>query len=205
MSGIFERHKLLFSFQIAIKLEMSIGNITTPELDFFTKGNVALEKSELTNPAKWLSAQGWEDIVKLSKDFSYIFPDLSSHVKNYEADWQAWYDLDNPESADPPGGFSIFFNPFHKLMLLRCFRVDRVYQAISNYVAQIMGEVFITPPFVSYDAIYEQSSPTTPVIFISSPGSDPTADLMKLCDRCGISSNMFKFLSLGQGQEPVSL
>ncbi|XP_050527907.1 dynein axonemal heavy chain 10 [Daktulosphaira vitifoliae] len=203
-TGIFERHKLLFSFQITLKLEMSTGNITTPELDFFIKGNVALEKSELANPAKWLSAQGWEDIVKLSKEFSDIFPDLDSHVKNNTIDWKAWCDHDTPESVDPPGRFSIFSNPFHKLMLLRCFRVDRVYQAISNYVTLVMGVKFITPPFISYDAIYEQSSPTTPVIFILSPGSDPTADLMKLGDRCGIPANMFKFLSLGQGQEPMA-
>ncbi|XP_050426983.1 dynein axonemal heavy chain 10-like [Adelges cooleyi] len=203
-TGIFERHKLLFSFQMALKLQMSTGEVSVAELDFFIKGNVALEKSERANPAKWLSPQGWEDIVKLAKDFSDDFPRLDDHVIRNIRDWQDWYDLDMPESADPPGMYSNFRTPFHKLMLLRCFRVDRVYQAISNYVALTMGETFITPPFVSYDAIYEQTLPTTPVIFILSPGSDPTMDLMKLADRCGIPSNMFKFLSLGQGQEPMA-
>lgn len=36
-TGIFERHKLLFSFQISIKLEMEKPNVTQRELDFFTK------------------------------------------------------------------------------------------------------------------------------------------------------------------------
>ena len=36
-TGIFERHKLLFSFQISIKLEMEKSNVTQRELDFFTK------------------------------------------------------------------------------------------------------------------------------------------------------------------------
>lgn len=53
--------------------------------------------------------------------------------------------------------------------------------------------------------IYEQTTPYTPVVFILSPGSDPTADLMKLADRCGFGGGKFKYLSLGQGQEGVSV
>lgn len=52
--------------------------------------------------------------------------------------------------------------------------------------------------------IFEQTTPFTPVVFILSPGSDPTADLMKLADRCGFGGGKFKYLSLGQGQESVS-
>lgn len=36
-TGIFEKHKLLFSFQITIKLEQDVGNVTQEELDFFIK------------------------------------------------------------------------------------------------------------------------------------------------------------------------
>jgi len=43
-----------------------------------------------------------------------------------------------------------------------------------------------------------------PVVFILSPGSDPTSELMKLAERCGSGGGKFKYLSLGQGQEKVS-
>lgn len=56
----------------------------------------------------------------------------------------------------------------------------------------------------SLDMIFEQTTPFSPVVFILSPGSDPTADLMKLADRCGFGGGKFKYLSLGQGQEGVS-
>jgi len=36
-TGIFEKHKLLFSFQITLKLQMDAGNIRQEELDFFIK------------------------------------------------------------------------------------------------------------------------------------------------------------------------
>ena len=36
-AGIFEMHKLLFSFQITIKLEQDEERVTQEELDFFIK------------------------------------------------------------------------------------------------------------------------------------------------------------------------
>ena len=54
-----------------------------------------------------------------------------------------------------------------------------------------------------FEAILEQSAPTTPVVFILSPGADPAGDLVKLADRSGFGAGRIKFLSLGQGQEEV--
>lgn len=90
-------------------------------------------------------------------------------------------------------------------MFLRCFRVDRVYRAITNYITVTMGEEYITPPVVSFDAIFEQTTPTSPVVFVLSPGSDPTSDLMKLAERCGCGGPRFRHISLGQGQEAAAL
>lgn len=56
---------------------------------------------------------------------------------------------------------------------------------------------------ISFDAIYEQSTPFSPIVFILSPGSDPGSDLMKLAERSGFGDNKFKFLAMGQGQEKV--
>lgn len=55
-TGIFEKHKLLFSFQMAVKLEESEGNLIQKQLEFFIKGNVSVDKSERENPCStWLS------------------------------------------------------------------------------------------------------------------------------------------------------
>lgn len=185
---------------------MSIDKVSTPELDFFIKGNIALEtNADEINPISWLTPQNWKDIVKLSKDFPDIFSNLDDHIIKNSNDWKNWYDLDMPESSDSPFKSSGTIEPFHKLMLIRCFRVDRTYQAIYNYIDFTMGNEYITTPFIDFDAIYTQTKPTIPGLFILSPGSDPTVDLEKLAMRCGISSNMFLFLSLGQGQEQVNI
>nr|XP_031841739.1 dynein heavy chain 10, axonemal [Nomia melanderi] len=204
-TGIFERHKLLFSFQICTRLELSLGHVSQKELDFFIKGSVALEKATKINPADWLPTTGWVDMLKLSKDFPETFRLLPEQLQQDDEEWQNWYDLDAPESVNFPLDYSSKLKPFEKLMLIRCFRVDRVYRGIINYISEIMGEQYVTPPHVSFDMILEQSTPTMPVVFILSPGSDPTSELMKLADGYGCGGGKFKYLSLGQGQEATAI
>ena len=90
-------------------------------------------------------------------------------------------------------------------MLLRCFRVDRIYRAITEFITKCMSEKYVTPPIISYEAIFEQSTPMSPIVFILSPGSDPASDLMKLAERIEFGNNKIKFLSMGQGQEKVNI
>ena len=115
-----------------------------------------------------------------------------------------WNDLDAPEAHPFPGRYEESLSDFQRLLLLRCFRVDRVYLAITNFVTGRMGEKYVTPPVISFEAIYEQSTPFSPIIFILSPGSDPASDLLKLAERSGFGGNKLKFLAMGQGQEKVS-
>lgn len=62
---------------------------------------------------------------------------------------------------------------------------------------------YVQPPVINFGAIYEQSTPFSPIVFILSPGSDPAGDIMKLAEKSGFGGNKFKFLAMGQGQEKV--
>jgi dynein heavy chain, axonemal len=204
-TGIFEQHKLLFSFQMTTKLMQADGQLTQAELDFFLKGSVALERSSRRCPNTWLTMKNWEDILKLSTQFPEKFAGLPDALEANGEEWAAWYDLETPETHEYPNNFKENLTPFENLMFLRCFRIDRIYRALNNFVTEIMGEEYITPPVVSFDSIYDQISCKIPVVFILSAGSDPTNDLMKLAYRCGVPDTKFKHISLGQGQEKVAL
>ncbi|XP_037090995.1 dynein heavy chain 10, axonemal-like [Pollicipes pollicipes] len=203
-TGIFERHKLLFSLQITVTLQRSEQLVVQPEVDFFIKGNVSVEKTSLAKPCDWIPDKGWEDICRLTQDFSDLFGNLPRDLKKRAEDWHKWYSSDRPEAEPLPGVYERQCSPFQRLMLLRSFRVDRVYLGVTDYVTEIMGENYVTPPVLRFEAILEQSAPTTPVVFILSPGADPAGDLIKLADRNGFGSSRIKFLSLGQGQEETA-
>ena len=63
--------------------------------------------------------------------------------------------------------------------------MDRVYISISQFVQGQMGTQFVQPPVFTYNDIFEQSTPNTPIIFILSPGADPANDVIKLADKLG--------------------
>lgn len=51
--------------------------------------------------------------------------------------------------------------------------------------------------------VMEDSAPRTPLVFILSPGVDPTSGLLQLAEHTGMAQR-FHALSLGQGQAPIA-
>ena len=51
--------------------------------------------------------------------------------------------------------------------------------------------------------VVEDSTTRTPLIFVLSPGVDPTSALLQLAESSGMASR-FHALSLGQGQAPIA-
>jgi dynein heavy chain len=64
--GIFERHKLMFSFQMTTMILDGDDQLNRPEMDFFLKGNTSLDEVE-PNAFKWVSENGWKDACKLNE------------------------------------------------------------------------------------------------------------------------------------------
>lgn len=74
--------------------------------------------------------------------------------------------------------------------------------AVVDYIAETLGEQFIEPTLLNLGVCYNDSSPTSPLVFILSPGSDPMSLLIKLAGDHGIK---LQSVSLGQGQGPVAI
>ncbi|XP_074410515.1 dynein axonemal heavy chain 10 isoform X7 [Zonotrichia albicollis] len=204
-TALFEKHKLLFAFDMTVKIEQAEGRVPQEEFDFFLKGNISLEKSARKKPFPWLPDQGWEDLIRLSELLPEKFESLPDDVEDNQDEWKNWYDTDALEQIPLPMHYQRSVTDFQKLLLLRCFRVDRMYRAVMDYVTVTMGETYVQPPVISFDAILQQSTPFIPVVFILSPGSDPVSDLMKLAERSEFKADRLKFLAMGQGQEEIAL
>ncbi|KAJ3374425.1 Dynein heavy chain 10, axonemal, partial [Entophlyctis sp. JEL0112] len=189
---------------MTIKLLEVDGLIDSTELNFFLKGDISLDQVAQPKPFSWILDQGWKDLVKLTT-INPVFSNLATDVSNNEDVWKAWARLEAPEVEPLPLGYSEKLNSFQFLCLLRCFRTDRVYNGVTHFVIKHMGEKFVMPPVINYQNIFDQSSPTGPVVFILSPGADPQSDLQKLAETLGFGGNKLKFLSLGQGQAPIAL
>jgi len=202
--GIFERHKIMFSFHMTIMIMEQDGEIDPIEYDFFLKGNTSLESMTLVKPYAWMPDQGWKDLDRLI-DVNVRFNKLRTDLMKNEKLWKDWYDLETPEKTTIPMGYDSL-SPIEKLCILKIFRVDRVYNGIKNFIVEKhRSEHFIIPPPPQYDKIFEQTNCNSPVVFILSPGADPYSDVAKLGENKGFTSNKFKALALGQGMGPQAI
>jgi len=100
-----------------------------------------------------------------------------------------------------PGEWETKCNELQRMIFVRCLRMDRVMKASTAYVANSLGRRFVEPPILDLNETYLDSSPLTPLIFVLSPGVDPTANLQQLADGKGLG-NKFHVVALGQGQAP---
>jgi dynein heavy chain, axonemal len=201
-TGIFERHKLMFSFQMTIMILEGAGRLNRRELDFFLKGDTSLAAPSEGSPVDWLTDAGWKDLLKLDT-LGEQFKGIVAGLKGEPDTWKDWYDLESPEKAPLPNGLSDKLNSFQRLLVYRCVRPDRVYNGVKDFVVDEMGSKYVQPPVIDYERILAQTAPTSPVVFVLSPGADPQSDIQAL----GISKGFppptkFHFLALGQGQAP---
>lgn len=212
--GIFERHKLMFSFQMTTMIMDGDDRLDRPALDFFLKGDTSLGEVSKPKPpgAPWLADSGWKDLVCLS-DSPSSSKGLKNVFENFTKDqtpFQEWYDLESPELVNVPGDSGKYpddknaLTPIEKLCVVRCYRPDRAYSAVKQFIIAVQGEKFVQPPSPDIRLIYNQSTPIMPLVFILSPGADPGSDIQMLGDELGFTGPKLKLCALGQGQGPVA-
>ena len=80
------------------------------------------------------------------------------------------------------------------------FSVKQIVLALTDFVMEKLGKKFVEPPPFDLAKSYNDSNNCTPLIFILSPGADPTMSLLKFAEDKGFSGNKFNSISLGQGQ-----
>ena len=114
-------------------------------------------------------------------------------------DWRAYYDAAAPQDQPLPGEWHDKLNTFQYLCALRCLRVDKVPDAIMTYVIEKQGQKYVEPPPFHLPSCYEDSTCTTPLIFVLSKGSDPTKSFLQFATELKFDKKLSS-LSLGQGQ-----
>eukprot|EP01107_Rhizomastix_libera_P003543 TRINITY_DN1618_c0_g1_i1.p1 TRINITY_DN1618_c0_g1~~TRINITY_DN1618_c0_g1_i1.p1 ORF type:complete len:3854 (-),score=1122.51 TRINITY_DN1618_c0_g1_i1:31-10566(-) len=202
--GLFENHKLLFSFQLCVKIMESEKRINKEEYQFLLRGGQVLSKeSQMPNPCPdWLPEFAWDNITVLDK--MYSFRNIANSFEQNIRDWRDWYFRPEPENIPLPGEWENKCNELQHLILVRCFRPDRVVSAVNGFISSNLDPKFIDPPSFDPKQTFEDSTTRTPIIFILSPGVDPLETVKQLSIQLGYSDR-FHSHALGQGQESKAM
>uniref|UniRef100_A0A3B1IPW2 Uncharacterized protein n=1 Tax=Astyanax mexicanus TaxID=7994 RepID=A0A3B1IPW2_ASTMX len=108
---------------------------------------------------------------------------LFEHVQQSVSQWKEIYDSGRPHEEQFPGRWSSLVG------------MERMVN---------MGRTYIEPPTFDLTGSYRDSSCCSPLVFILSSGSDPTAGLLKFADDLGMGGGRTQTISLGQGQGPIA-
>lgn len=208
--GLFERHKLVFGLLLSVAIEMQEGRISTAEFEFFLRGTPATEVAtgkrandvKITDAA-WLGCQYLEKIIP---EFSGLCAELPFNVFRIEigSSWSkpVYFTVRQPSRLSAS---CKAWQPFHQLMFVRLLAPELGTAAINAFIQTTLGDRFTDASGANstLPALFADTSPTVPLVFILSAGSDPMDTLLRFtADRD--RSDCFAAISLGQGQGPAA-
>ncbi|KAM4843232.1 dynein axonemal heavy chain 17 [Thomomys bottae] len=198
--GLFERDKLIFLAQVTFQVLSMKKELNPIELDFLLRFPF---KAGTVSPVDFLQQQSWGGIKALSEmdEFKNLDNDIEGSAKR----WKKLVESEAPEKEIFPKEWKNK-TALQKLCMVRCMRPDRMTYAVKNFVEEKMGSKFVEGRSVEFSKSYEESSPSTPIFFILSPGVDPLKDVEALGKKLGFTIDNGKLhnVSLGQGQEVVA-
>mmetsp|Transcript_22861 Transcript_22861/g.57008 ORF Transcript_22861/g.57008 Transcript_22861/m.57008 type:complete len:4427 (+) Transcript_22861:2-13282(+) len=199
--GLFERHRLIFSCLLTMKVLQSSGELLQEEIDLLIKAPKNLDRE---NPCSvWLLDAAWFSVVALSSQEA--FANLPQDVEGSWKRWKEWIESEQPEKMPLPQEWKRL-GGFQRLQVVRAVRPDRMMLAIALWVRESIGNKYVDAIPFNLKVSFEDSAPAVPIFFLLSPGVDPVVPVRVLGAQLGKTEEAGKFVtvSLGQGQEPAS-
>uniref|UniRef100_H2YYC1 Uncharacterized protein n=1 Tax=Ciona savignyi TaxID=51511 RepID=H2YYC1_CIOSA len=198
--GLFEKHKIIFTAQMAFQILLIQKLINPVELDFLLRFP---SQMNVTSPVDFLSNHSWGAVKLLSEmeEFRNLDRDIEGSAKR----WKKLVESEAPEKEKLPQEWKNK-NALQKLCIMRALRADRMTYAVRDFVEERLGADYVDTRGIPFEKSYEETGPATPTFFILSPGVDPLQDVEKLGKKLGFTFDNKKFhnVSLGQGQEVVA-
>ncbi|KAL6467190.1 hypothetical protein MHYP_G00249940 [Metynnis hypsauchen] len=223
--GLFEQHKTIYSFMLCVEIMMQRGEITQQEWLYFLRGAGGMDKEFSEKPnVPWLSDFEWETCCDLENRlpcFRGIKKDIVTtpiaiqlgrlEVTINPEQWEGYmkdlppYSENTPPNQQPDvrGHWNERLGAFQKLILIKSFSEEKVVFAVTEFVIVSLGKQFVENPPVDLATLYADMSPSTPLVFILSTGSDPMGAFQRFAKERGYLERV-ESISLGQGQGPIA-
>jgi dynein heavy chain len=210
--GLFEAHKILYSFMIAVDIQKEQKEISELEWKIYLLGAGLCNKETLPDKpqgkeAKFLESGApviWEELWTMEEALPDIYGGLTADVKKKPGMWKvAMIDAALPHESELPAPWCKRLSNFQKMLVLRAFRPEKLVFGTRIYTGLQLGQMFTESPAFDLKGCYDDSTCKTPLIFVLSPGADINDYLLKLANEKEKDDNI-KIISLGQGQGPIA-
>lgn len=202
--GLFEKHRLIFSFLLAVSIEKLRGNLSDDELKFLLETPTCLKEKDLEKPNDVTTKQ-WNSLVYLQRNFENfvnLLPDIGKKMELKLQDFTVQL-FENAENSVQ--NWDEILSPFNKLQIITILKPDIKIKAVKSFIKCVVGPYFVDNYEIKdLSLVYNDMSSKMPLTFILSPGIDPFFDLQKLAKQQKFH-NKLKAVSMGHGQGPSAL
>ncbi|KAF5277248.1 hypothetical protein FQR65_LT00356 [Abscondita terminalis] len=198
--GLFECDKLIFASQMTFQILLMSEEISVADLDFLLRFPI---KPHVTSTVEFLSNSSWGGICSLaSKD---EFRNLDRDIEISPKRWKKLVESECPEREKFPQEWKNK-TALQRLCMIRALRPDRMTYAVATFIEEKLGPKYVDNKTMEFEKSFEETSPSTPIFFILSPGVNPLKDVETLGEKMSYTTDNQNFhnVSLGQGQEVVA-
>uniref|UniRef100_A0A8D8Y9A0 Dynein heavy chain 2, axonemal n=1 Tax=Cacopsylla melanoneura TaxID=428564 RepID=A0A8D8Y9A0_9HEMI len=201
--GLYEHHKLLFSFLMCVRILSENKDqkdlvFSTKEYEFLLRGVVRVNNLNQTSTSKpdWITESQWDDLTLVAEMPG--FRGLIGTITQMPVEWYRWYQLPDPENKFMPP-WNIKCNMLQKMLILRCLRPDRLQVIMSRYVGSMLGPQFTELLALDVPSILSISSKATPLLFLPSPEYDHMVSMKRIARELNMEKELAT-ICLGPGQ-----
>ena len=184
----------MLTFKILIRQK----KLDESEVNLLIKKEMAMEVPHQQESLKFIPEIAWTAVKGLEN--IKIFEHLINQMEGEPHLWRKWYVDEKPESVELPKSVKDI-SLFHRILLLRAMRPDRLTNALVDWVSQNMGMEYTEAPPFDIAETYKEMNSITPSFFVLFPGVDPTPEVEMIGQMNNklISDGTFINISMGQG------
>ena len=195
--ALFKADRLMFCLHFAHAVQGGMFEVN--EWEFF-KGEFAAAGDAGHLFPNWAAADRRDDFGL----FGVTFPKVVSlcQLEN-EQMWRPWAAAKDCENRFPPTVMAKI-SPFQSLLLIKVLRPDRLEAAMNLFISKSLKITESAPPFSLPLLVQEESVPSEPILFIVSPGADPSKELEEFAEG-QIGRDKFLQMAMGGGQNEEAL
>ncbi|KAH0572596.1 Dynein heavy chain [Spironucleus salmonicida] len=203
--SLFESHKPLFAFLIALRILKSENKITNTEMKFLLIGSKMREATSQNPCNDWLEEKYWKSICELEslgsafKGISHSFRDLKAQIA-----WKDMFESQKPEECALPSPYDTQLSEFQRFLPISTLRPDRVLAYMRIFIEKTLGADFNKPQVFNLEKSYKDSNNIQPILFLLADMADPINDLMMFAEQMRMDKKI-QVLSLGRGIEKTAL
>eukprot|EP00658_Telonema_sp_P-2_P051285 TRINITY_DN3933_c0_g1_i1.p1 TRINITY_DN3933_c0_g1~~TRINITY_DN3933_c0_g1_i1.p1 ORF type:complete len:2475 (+),score=487.98 TRINITY_DN3933_c0_g1_i1:167-7591(+) len=175
--SLFAKHKFVFAAALSLLIAVRSGDITSEYLTFLVRcprkvvGPPPFAVQEWLTEGQWANLNALADISGPAIPFRQLLDECADTLR-----WRIWAEHAAPEGERLPGDWKQL-KPFEKLMIIRCLRTDRMGGALRMYITEAMGAHMFDDYGIPLDEVLQESPVISPILFVLSPGSDPSTSI----------------------------